>query len=408
MAKKKNKKAPQPKAEQIINQEPISSVPKFEIGVKGDEFDLAYTKAAKQATLDTDRLLYNLSRESRADKFNLLDALVPFILIVFTALAFITISRGDISEAMDVKFSLKALADGSYTQMLDRVYSDTLPYGEELRYFASLFGFGDAEKPAADVEDVPEEETPIEPDVTEPAVTEPTVTTTQPTTTETTTTPPPVTEPERVFAIVNSNVNVRSEPSSSGKRLGYLAKGEEVEITDILDGWYEIIYNGEIAYAYGEYLTVIENAVTTPSDSSSDISTEEPLEYETFPMIANGTVTIRLSPSSSGVNVGYFIRGDRVDVIELREDGWAMILFYNDIAYVWAEYLEQDPDFEYTTAPEPTEEVTTAQETEENITEVPEDDSEDETSETDEVIEDFETTAESEEIADDETEEARE
>ncbi len=354
MAKKKRSKPAE--AEQIKEQR----APKFEIGTKGDDFDIAYTRAAREATADTDKLLYDLSRESRADKFNLTDALLPFILIVFAAVTFIALSRGDTEELLSEKPTLQSLLDGSYTKMLTDAYSDTLPYGEELGYIASLFGFGDTEKPFEEAPPVDEPAEPNEPIVTEPAVTEPTATTTEPTTAtpETTT---EATTAAKQMAYANAVVNVRDLPSSDGNRLGHLEVGEEVEVLDSSGDWYKIIYNGEEAYAYGEYLTLIEQVTTPPADTSDAESSEtEPTEFvETLEMYASGTVTIRLSPDNGGVNVGYFVENDPVSVIEIRDDGWAEILFGGMRAYVHSDYLLSEP---IVTAAETQEEEETVEE----------------------------------------------
>lgn len=352
MAKKYKKPTP------VENREPAQEIPKFEIGVKGDDFDKAYSAAVKNATADTDKLLKTLSREQQAEKFNFLSAILPFILTVIIAFGFIGLSRGDMEGVFDTKLSLTSILDGSYTEMLDRVYNETLPYGDYLEYAASLFSFGSADKPVnVPVEELPEEDTPS---VTEPTVTEPVVTTAETTTTEittvTTTTEATTTEatttPMLMLAVVNEAVNVRTEPSTDGDRLGQLRPGDEVEVMEILDnGWYRIVYNGGIAYAYGEYMTVTEMPEVTLPD------------FEGETLYASKTVIIRLTPDFNGVNLGYFVQNEPVYVIE-TVDGWARVVYGSAEAYVRAEELAVEP---IVTAAETEEEEVIEEETSEEI-----------------------------------------
>lgn len=360
MAKKKKNKAKLPRPETLIAREvPAKEIPVFEIGKKGDEFDRMYTKAVREKTADADRLLKDLSRESKADKFNFLDAILPLLIIVFAALTFGVVSRGDIEEMFTVSFSAKSLLDGTYTSQLDEIYSETLPFGEEIAYIGSFFGFGEQEKPIPDEEELPEippeEEEPI---VTEPVVTEPPVTTPPETTTTTappTTEPEPlVTEPTTYMMITNARVNIRAEASSEGERLGRFDEGELVEVIDVgYNGWAKIVYGDGIAYVYAEYLSPAEGveppAVTEDTTAESEVvpddteEIEDDVEYEITVMYAVSTVNIRLEPSTESAILGYFIINETVDVIEIQPDGWAKILYNGMTAYVYSEYLADEP-----------------------------------------------------------------
>ncbi|CCQ95053.1 hypothetical protein CULT_2240002 [[Clostridium] ultunense Esp] len=49
-------------------------------------------------------------------------------------------------------------------------------------------------------------------------------------------------------------LNVRAAPSDSGKILGVLKKGDVVTILGEENGWYQIQFQGKMAYTYGRYL----------------------------------------------------------------------------------------------------------------------------------------------------------
>ena len=117
------------------------------------------------------------------------------------------------------------------------------------------------------VVDLPETSIPLS--NTAPTETDPTVETTVATApAETTTTTPietttPATEPESsvIFTEVdetvyaNTSVNIRTGPSTDYEKIGSLKFGEEIQRTGIGDnGWSRVIYNGETAYMFSDYI----------------------------------------------------------------------------------------------------------------------------------------------------------
>lgn len=63
----------------------------------------------------------------------------------------------------------------------------------------------------------------------------------------------------------SSNLNVRKEPNTTCAIIGKLAKGTEVEVSSINDGWGTISFNGETGYVSADYLKLKE-----VSDSALD------------------------------------------------------------------------------------------------------------------------------------------
>ncbi len=104
-------------------------------------------------------------------------------------------------------------------------------------------------------------------DKKETTVPEPTaaITTEAMTTTEAETLPPETeTEAPKIYT-TKSKLNVRSEPSATGTKLGSLASGTEVDYVETYDDkWTVIMFEGKQAYVATEYLTVSEG--TTEND----------------------------------------------------------------------------------------------------------------------------------------------
>jgi N-acetylmuramoyl-L-alanine amidase len=54
----------------------------------------------------------------------------------------------------------------------------------------------------------------------------------------------------------SSYLNVRSAASSTAPIIGRLSNGTQVSILGSSNGWYQISYNGQSAWVYGQYITV--------------------------------------------------------------------------------------------------------------------------------------------------------
>lgn len=366
---RKKRNSPKKPAEPPIFEAPKSEVPKFEIGVKGDEFDLKFTRAANEKTAEADNLLRNLSKETRVFGYNFLNFAVLAVLLLVMALSFAFLSREDAPP----KLSAAALADGSYTANLSKFYKDSLPLGDKIRTLGARLGFCDMPKPE---EAPPEPEEPETPPATE-ASTEPTETTLPPTSDLPTSAP--ITEPEEVVApdtfrmFANATANIRLAPDPDSMIMGYFAINEEVDVIRLDDGWAEIWYNGMTAYVSAEYLgestVIITEATTEPTTEETEPETEpteettpdesdilEPEETETrearstirarFP---TGGLTVEKNPLKiNGIGIGdtieeakeafYLTEYDftpncRITVMYSEEEGGAryILMFSNNI-----------------------------------------------------------------------------
>ncbi|WP_293928758.1 5'-nucleotidase C-terminal domain-containing protein [Metasolibacillus sp.] len=68
---------------------------------------------------------------------------------------------------------------------------------------------------------------------------------------------PTVTQPKSTKGIVTAyHLNVRSNPSNTGKVYGTIAKNTEITILGNEKGWYKISYKGKTAYVYSKYVKV--------------------------------------------------------------------------------------------------------------------------------------------------------
>lgn len=56
----------------------------------------------------------------------------------------------------------------------------------------------------------------------------------------------------------SSNLNVRKEPNTTCAIIGKLAKGTEIEVSSIKDGWATISFNDQTAYVSADYIKISE------------------------------------------------------------------------------------------------------------------------------------------------------
>lgn len=89
-------------------------------------------------------------------------------------------------------------------------------------------------------------------------------------------------EETEITLYAQSNVNIRSLPSTSGEKLGTLSTNQEViGLGDAVDGWQKIRYNDGIAYVSEKYLgkSQVEVSSTVVSQKQVDEITAEDFAY---------------------------------------------------------------------------------------------------------------------------------
>ncbi|WP_434799405.1 SH3 domain-containing protein [Terrisporobacter vanillatitrophus] len=137
----------------------------------------------------------------------------------------------------------------------------------------------------------------------------------------------PTTPVTTTLGITKSGVNVRSGPSTSYAKVGYLNGGTKVEIvgTDSKTGWYKIKYNNGYAYVSDSYVRV-ENIPTTPVTTTLGIT--------------KSGVNVRSGPSTSYAKVGYLNGGTKVEIVGTdSKTGWYKIKYNNGYAYASNLYI---------------------------------------------------------------------
>lgn len=140
--------------------------------------------------------------------------------------------------------------------------------------------------------------------------------------------------------VIQSSVRLRTTPSTSGKVLKYLSKGEQVTILEETNSyWYKVrTSDGEIGYtsAGDQYISVITAPVATPAVQTA---------------VIQSTVRLRETPSTSGKVLGYLYKNDQVTIMEETNSYWYKVRTANGTTGYTS---SADQYIEATAAPAPT------------------------------------------------------
>ena len=135
-----------------------------------------------------------------------------------------------------------------------------------------------------------------------------------------------------VMANVKNTLNVRSEASEEAEKVGMLYKDCGGTILERKDGWTKLQSGNIIGWAKDEYLLFDEEAEALANDVGKMIATIADTE----------TVRVRTQPNTEASTLGLLPKGEIVEVLENREDGWVCIDYNGEDGYVSAEFTALD------------------------------------------------------------------
>ncbi|MCI9156214.1 MAG: SH3 domain-containing protein [Lawsonibacter sp.] len=132
----------------------------------------------------------------------------------------------------------------------------------------------------------------------------------------------------------NSQLRMRAEASNEGKLVTKLNNGVQVEVLDILEGWYQVSYEGLTGYVASEYMKL--------ETESEQEETPVPLAAESEPVyvrVVKGPLNVRSGPGTDYEKVDQLYTGKTIETQGLQND-WYKIAS----GYISAEYVVQaDP-----------------------------------------------------------------
>ncbi len=130
---------------------------------------------------------------------------------------------------------------------------------------------------------------------------------------------------ETRYVTATTTVNVRSSDSENADKLGKVSEGTKLELVEAkVNGWSEVIYEGQNGFIKSEYLQEVESAA-----SAETIGT----------VTATTNINVRAQASENADRLGILAGGDSVDLIA-EENGWCKIKYNGQIGYVKSDYVQ--------------------------------------------------------------------
>lgn len=136
-------------------------------------------------------------------------------------------------------------------------------------------------------------------------------------------------ESDLVMANVQSALNVRSEPNEEADKLGKLYKDCGGTILERKDGWTKLQSGNLIGWASDEYLLFGEDAEALANDVGQLLATNE-----------TDALRLRKAPNTEDGFYTMIAKGEEMEVIEVRDDGWIYVDYEDTNGYVAGEYVD--------------------------------------------------------------------
>lgn len=165
----------------------------------------------------------------------------------------------------------------------------------------------------------------------------------------------PVTAYETQTMYTNHGVNARSEANTTSKVIAVIPKDQAIQVIDGFNtAWYRIIYNGQIAYVYSDYVTKKKPTTITPT-------LPKVIKTAYVKKMDDVLLNVRATPSSAGKKLGTLKEGDAVALTKnytaKSKDVYFEIIYKNQVGYVASKYITFTKAAETSTAKEVTTKV---------------------------------------------------
>lgn len=131
-----------------------------------------------------------------------------------------------------------------------------------------------------------------------------------------------------VMANVQNALNVRAEANEEAEKVGKLYKDCGGQILERANGWTKIQSGNLIGWAKDDYLLFEEEAEAVASDVGTLLATNE-----------TDTLRVRMEPSTEAGVYGLLPKGEEMEVMEVREDGWICVDYEGGDGYVSEDYV---------------------------------------------------------------------
>jgi uncharacterized protein YgiM (DUF1202 family) len=138
------------------------------------------------------------------------------------------------------------------------------------------------------------------------------------------------------IAHVDNHLNIRQEPSESGKVIGKLPKDAACEILEIDENGWAHIKSGKVeGYCSTDYLYMGEEAIARGKEVASMIA-----------VVNTETLKVRGEPNTDSIVITLIPIEEELEVVDIMENGWIKFMLDDEEAYVSGDYVDVEERLE--------------------------------------------------------------
>ncbi|MBO5260251.1 MAG: C40 family peptidase [Agathobacter sp.] len=139
---------------------------------------------------------------------------------------------------------------------------------------------------------------------------------------------------DKAVAQVKSSVNIRSEASEEGEKLGKLYNNSVATVLETVGDWYKIQSGSVTGYVKGEYVVVGDEALLkSVGQRMASVTTQ--------------TLRVRKEASVDSEIIGLVPEGDDLLVVDESIDGWVAVSIEEGTGYVSEEFVSLSTEYTY-------------------------------------------------------------
>ena len=137
------------------------------------------------------------------------------------------------------------------------------------------------------------------------------------------------------IAHVDNHLNIRQEPSETGKLVGKLSKDAACEILEVENGWAHIKSGKVEGYCNTDYLYMGDEAIARGKEVASMIA-----------VVNTQTLKVREQPNTDCAVITLIPQDEELEVVDVMDNGWIKFMLDDDEAYVSGDYVDVEERLE--------------------------------------------------------------
>jgi len=123
--------------------------------------------------------------------------------------------------------------------------------------------------------------------------------------------------------VTANTLNVRTKPDKNATIVTKVSKGEILEVSAVLEGWYAIVYQSETAYISSDFAELIEST--------------------NYGKVIANSLNVRNQPNSESTILGKLAKGETIEIVKKYAE-WFQINFQGKTGFVARKFVSENED----------------------------------------------------------------